>query len=658
MEENKNLQPEQEVSPEEKLDQLLAEFLAAPDLELPPVAETSEPEPTPEENMESQEPENESVLSAEEPAEDPIMTEASDPELEAAAPVAEDATPAEDLDILPMLELEEDSALLSFLLTEQEPAAPAEDSASATEAEPAPITEAEPVIESSEEPEAAAETADDAEAAEANAEPESAVEEQIIPLSDVTIGESLATPSEEEEIGVDEQALEAAGLTTVEPESVDVNGDYPEEPTSSIPILISTHTQENPETKEPESMSDPIAVQHPDETSLEEEDISRLPKKKRPIKKGTYGLFSLPHMAATVIWLSIILFVGVGLGNILWEYAADMLAFGREENNVAITIYAEDDLDAIAEKLKATGLIKYPGLFKVYAGLADAMEEINPGTYKLKTTFDYNALVDAMSGYGARVSTKVVIPEGYTCKQIFQLLEQKGVCTVAELESAAATGELSEYWFLEGLERGSADCLEGYLFPDTYEFYLNESATSVLNRFLRNFNRRFSDAMKENLIILNETLSEMMRKNGMSEAYIAEHQMTVREVVIIASMIEKETANTAESYTIASVIYNRLTNPNAYPYLQIDATLVYVTGNHNLTMEDLALDNPYNTYKYPGLVPGPISNPSRASLDAALDPLVTAYYYYALNPDTGEHKFSETAAEHDAFLESLKKNEG
>ena len=132
--------------------------------------------------------------------------------------------------------------------------------------------------------------------------------------------------------------------------------------------------------------------------------------------------------------------------------------------------------------------------------------------------------------------------------------------------------------------------------------------------------------------------------------------MTFRKVVIIASMIEKETAGDGESYTISSVIYNRLTNPRNYPFLNIDATLIYALGGNidpetgktkPLTSADLQMDHPYNTYTYTGLIPGPISNPGRNSLDAALDPLSTDYYYYVYNPATGSHLFARNEWEHE-----------
>jgi UPF0755 protein len=134
-------------------------------------------------------------------------------------------------------------------------------------------------------------------------------------------------------------------------------------------------------------------------------------------------------------------------------------------------------------------------------------------------------------------------------------------------------------------------------------------------------------------------------------------------------MIEKETSDNAESYEISSVIYNRLTNPANYPYLNIDATLIYALGGNidpetgktkPLTYDDLLMEHPYNTYKVKGLIPGPISNPGSNSLNAALDPSVTDYYFYVYNPNTSQHMFAKTPAEHDKnvnYVRSLEKNQ-
>lgn len=380
-------------------------------------------------------------------------------------------------------------------------------------------------------------------------------------------------------------------------------------------------------------------------------------RKRRPKNGGSYGFFGIPHMITTAIWLSLILFIGIGLGTMIWDVAADMLALGRESQTVTITITADDDIDDIAQKLADVGLIENPGMFKIYAQLANAEEKIKPGTYELNTIYDYNALVKNMASYTDRVSVNVTIPEGYTCKQIFRLLEKNGVCTVEDMEDAVMNADLSKYWFLEGIDQSDPNCLEGFLFPDTYKFYLDHDPNSVLTKLLDNFDRRFSDAMIVKLDELNETLADMMRSHGLSESYIKKNLFTVKELVIVASMIEKETSGDEESYYIASVIYNRLTNPGEYPYLNIDATLVYITGNSSLTQEDLKIDSPYNTYLYKGLIPGPISNPGLASLNAALAPENTEYYFYALDPSIGAHKFFKTYKAHQNFLESLKKGD-
>ena len=389
------------------------------------------------------------------------------------------------------------------------------------------------------------------------------------------------------------------------------------------------------------------------EEAPEEETEEETMEKGRPKRRSGSGLLGLPHLAATVVWLLIIVAVGAAIGRMVWLCAADVLAFGREAKTVTITIEEGDTLDDVAQKLKDAELISYPGLFKLYANISDAMDKIKPGTYVLNdqsgdaaeemVVYDYMALVSAMSPYssGLTVVEDLRIPEGYTCAQIFKLLEENGVCTAAELEEYAASGELDEYWFLEGVERGDKYCLEGYLFPNTYDFYENDDPERVLEKMLDAFDASFTDVMKQKL----QTLQE-------------EKGYTIREVVIIASMIEKESASDLESYTVSSVIYNRLADPSEYPYLNIDATIVYALGGKaDLTEEDLKVDSPYNTYTNKGLPPGPISSPSQNSLAAALGPEDTDYYYYAFDPSTGAHHFSRTYEEHMAFLATLKEDE-
>ena len=476
----------------------------------------------------------------------------------------------------------------------------------------------------------------------------------------------LDKPQLSNELGPDEQAISSAGLTHPADAQVD-------EIIQEVAEQEQTETNQDAELFKDEDYRDAFgdgeeleaafseaSDKAPEEEATSDEEEEPIRKKRPKWKKG-YGLLGIPHILVTAVWLAIVVAIGVTLGRMIWVIAADVLAFGKKDQVVTITIDDDDTLDDVTDKLKDAGLIRYPGVFKLYADLTDVVEEnaISPGTYDLNTMYDYTALVDSMHAYSpAREVVEVMIPEGYSCAQIFALLEEKGVCTAAELEAYAATGELDEYWFLEGAERGDKYCLEGYLFPDTYKFYTNDDPERVLEKFLDDFDYRFTDLMKERITELNNHLTEIMAGNGYSEEQIQEKLITIRDVVIIASLIEKESADESESYKISSVIYNRLYDWSYPPFLNIDAALVYaLNGKDVLTEEDKQLDSPYNTYLYQGLVPGPIANPGLNSLNAALVPEDTDYYYYALDPDINKHHFSSTQSEHDNFLASLEDND-
>ena len=506
-----------------------------------------------------------------------------------------------------------------------------------------------------------------------------AVKEEPAPDAEELHHALLSEPDVGDEILADEHAVFHASLTHPADWEVDQIMDetkamnVPSDATAPVNIDgVSSDTmvfdaQEMPPIQD---YVDPSLIADQPEPIEEEvpEEEPPLPKRRPRAKRG-YGLLGIPHIISTAIWLAITLAIGVSLGRLVWICAAEVLAFGRPDQEYVLTVSNADNIDTIAAKLKNLGLIKYPELFKMYAELTDAEEEISVGTFTLNSKFDYMALVNAMSYHSpARESVELLIPEGYTCAQIFALLEEEGVCSAAELEEYAANGEIKDRWFLEGITRGDKYCLEGYLFPDTYQFYTDDEPGRVIGKFLDNFDNRFTDLMKSRLDPLNERLAKVLASRGYDEETIEERKITFRDIVIIASMIEKETANDSESYDISSVIYNRLSNPANYPYLNIDATIIYaLDGNIDpetgktkpLTYDDLQLDHPYNTYLVKGLIPGPISNPGRNSLNAALDPSVTDYYFYVYNPNTSLHLFAKTAAQHDKnvnYVRSLEKN--
>ncbi len=385
-----------------------------------------------------------------------------------------------------------------------------------------------------------------------------------------------------------------------------------------------------------------------DDPDFADEDPGPLPKKPKAKRKKRL----VPLVVKILLYLVLVGVGSVGLGYGIWECAQDVLAFGRSDEPLTVVVNEGDTVEDIGQMLKEKGVIKYPWLFKFYCDFTESNDKMDPGTYVLYYNYDYHALVGGMVKRSPnRVTVRVTIPEGYTANQIFQIMEKKGVCTVAELEKCAASFDF-EYWFLEDVPYGAPNRLEGFLFPDTYDFYENDDPDRVLDKFLSNFKKKFSDKAQEQLDLLNTNLAERWTAAGYDQTYIDANRFGIYELMTVASMIERETAGVAESGKIASVIYNRLCKPGDYPYLNIDATVVYALGgiDHPLTYEDLEIDSPYNTYKRTGLPAGPISNPGLNSITAALNPTDTNYYYYALDKETGFHYFSKSASEHENFL--------
>ncbi len=327
-------------------------------------------------------------------------------------------------------------------------------------------------------------------------------------------------------------------------------------------------------------------------------------------------------------------FVVAGVG---WLLANDLCALNKEYKEATIEVTQDDDMGSVTKKLKEAGLIEYKWFFRLFCAVANAEEKIGEGTYTLNTDMDYRALITGMvskSGGSMTADTvRVTIPEGYSVQQIIDLLAEKGVSDKEDLEDAAMNYVYDDYDFVDNENLGSISRLEGYLFPNTYDFYVGEKASSALGRLLKEFGRQMDTEMME-----------LVENSGYS----------LHEILTIASLIEKETDGT-DRQLIASVIYNRMNNPSKETagLLQIDAALVYATGHNELTEEDLELDSPYNLYKNKGLPPTPIGNPGIESIKAALMPADTDYYYYVLGND-GKHIFSETYAQHQQVIAGLK----
>lgn len=370
-----------------------------------------------------------------------------------------------------------------------------------------------------------------------------------------------------------------------------------------------------------------------DTASWDAEQVRRSQSERRPRQTRRRRRRRLFNPLTYLLFVVVVSALLAGVG---WLLASDLCAFNKEYVEATVEVTAEDNMSTIAQKLEDAGLIEYKWFFKLFGKVAHAQDKIGVGTYTLNTDMDYRALIVGMHNASGNMNTdtvRVTIPEGYTVAQTIHLLAEKGVNTEEALLDAAATYKF-DYTFIDNSTEDISR-LEGYLFPDTYDFYVNEKSGSALNRLISNFNKK-----------LDDDLLAAAEARGYS----------LQQIVTIASLIEKETDGTDQG-KIASVIYNRLEGPGdkggTYGMLQIDAALLYALPDHTgaITNEDKAVDSPYNLYKNAGLPPTAIANPGLAAIQAALEPETTDYYYYALGKD-GRHHFSATLQEHNNFLNS------
>ena len=395
----------------------------------------------------------------------------------------------------------------------------------------------------------------------------------------------------------------------------------------------------------------------PDETEAEPAaNPVRKRKKRRKKKKYTNHTRTMGHVFLGVVLSVAAICVGVFLAWKVIVGLMDYTGMAKKSHEADIVIDSTMNVDDIAETLHENGIIEMPWLFKTYINMKDEAEGFLDGEYTVNSTMSYSNIITLLKTVRQYTNTvTVMIPEGYNAQQIGQLLEENLVCRADDFEKYYRS-KLEKYDFEEQITvtENRFYALEGYLFPDTYDFYIGDEPGRVITKFLDDFDYRFTDKMKDNLTKLQETMAARLAENGYSEEYIAAHPFTLREVMIVASMVQQEAYSITDSYLVSSVIYNRLADPDEYPFLNIDAALLYVLRGErtDLTAEDLQMDSPYNTYNHVGLTPGPICNPGRNSIYAALEPQDTNYHYYALEKGTDEHHFSETLSEHEAFLAS------
>jgi uncharacterized YceG family protein len=307
----------------------------------------------------------------------------------------------------------------------------------------------------------------------------------------------------------------------------------------------------------------------------------------------------------------------------LWFLVALFQPFhGDGSGRVVVTIPKGASVSEVGDILDEKGVVSSSSLFQVRVTIAGKRSDLYPGRFVLASDMSYGSAIDALSKAPVKKVAAVTIPEGYSRAQAAPLAEEAGL-------TGSYTDASVRSKYLNPARYGGKDAknLEGFLFPDTFELKPAAPAADLVQLQLEDFRRRIK---------------------GVDMSYAKKKNLTVYDVVTIASMVEREAMVDKERPLVAAVIYNRL--HEGMP-LGIDATTRFATGNYEdpLTESELAIDSPYNTRTNTGLPPGPIDSPGLASIEAAARPAKVDYLFYVVKPGAcGEHSFSSTEAEFEA----------
>jgi UPF0755 protein len=311
--------------------------------------------------------------------------------------------------------------------------------------------------------------------------------------------------------------------------------------------------------------------------------------------------------------------------------------------DVEVVLPGGESPDALADRLAAAGLVAHPRLFGVYLRLTGGAKSAVKGAHLLTDDLSPRELVARLERSSFAGHVKVTFPEGWTRFDLGKRLQQNHVCTQRAFLDATADADVLAELRLDG------PTAEGFLFPATYDFAYDADPRDVVRRMKAEFDRRWSIADARH----GSSILELGTSLGWG----------IREIVTLASMVEKEAVADDERPLIASVFVNRLRDPAFTPkLLQCDPTAGYgclvmpaqIPSCANYTgkiTHDIVADasNPYNTYKHEGLPPGPIANPGMKAIEAAMAPAVTKWLYFVAKGN-GHSTFSETYAAHTAAV--------
>lgn len=366
----------------------------------------------------------------------------------------------------------------------------------------------------------------------------------------------------------------------------------------------------------------------PTERPLPPRNVRRKKKKKKR--------YRLPGV---LILTTFIFAVSICLSMVIIAFGKDMLGIGKSDTPRTITITEGITTEEIAQILKDEGIIKSPKCFMLFSRFRKSDLMYIPGEYLIRPNMAYETIIKKFTT-NESVNKEVIditFPEGITLYDAAELLEENGVCNADDFIFRFN----SERFGLDFESRLPNDFsgkflrMEGYLYPDTYFFYKEMDPIEVCQKIYITFNKRMNEVK----------CYEKIQQLGVS----------LDEVITLASIVQKEAANTADMKKIASVFWNRLHNSAEYPKLESDPTSNYankVLKPHMDVINKMMLDS-YDTYIGPGLPPGAICNPGIEAIDAVLNPEKTDYYFFYSNLKNGETFFARTIEEHEQNIANV-----
>ena len=363
-------------------------------------------------------------------------------------------------------------------------------------------------------------------------------------------------------------------------------------------------------------------------------------------KKSEYRVFrALAITVAIVVVCVFMAYTGLQIAGDFFGLDIGVFGLTQDDREATVTVPEGAGVSEIAKLLKEAGVIDSTMVFRTYSGFKEKNELYKPGEYILNCKMSYDQIMTALTiGVKERQDVvEVLFREGLTLREMGALLEEADVCT-AEKFVDAMNQSIYEYEFMKQVPKDRPlrfALLEGYAFPDTYQFFVNEKPETVAKKFLSNFNSKITDDMYAR-----------MRELG----------LTLDEVVTLASIVEKEASygNAEESRrnmeAVAGVFMNRLNNAGTFPQLQSDVTIFYVERSIKpyLEVQNQAMYDAYNTYKCAGLPVGPICNPGIAAINAVLYPEESDYNYF-LTDKEGTFYYAVTLEEHEQNIYTASK---